>query len=379
MTRTRREFLAASLAATPMASALRVFAQEPRGRLLGTVPLGGRGAGNAPLETLIGSGLDARLVTDLSRLTPDTLITPNERFFIRTSTPRAVPNGPWQIRVAGGGQPPRRVALESLRDLVRPAGTHLLECSGNRDPANYGLMSAARWDGIPVKALLDRWGLPARTGRILIAGLDDTAVSRTSTAGASWIFTRDELDRAGAFFATAMNGVPLPPDHGFPVRLVMPGWYGCACIKWVNAVELVAEDAPATPQMREFAARTHQNGVPRLAREFMPATIDHAAMPVRVEKRLDEGRLIYRIVGVLWGGSRPTNALAIRFRPDQRFVRVDDCPLPESTTTWSLWSHTWRPDAPGRYQIVLRIDDSGVRTRRLDLYFYTREVEIDDV
>ena len=55
--------------------------------------------------------------------------------------------------------------------------------------------------------------------------------------------------------------------------------------------------------------------------------------------------------------SKATNALAIRFRPNQPFVSVDDCPLPLSTTTWSLWSHLWRPTEPGRYQIVLRVND----------------------
>jgi hypothetical protein len=81
----------------------------------------------------------------------------------------------------------------------------------------------------------------------------------------------------------------------------------------------------------------------------------------------------------MWGGERPTNALTIRFRHNQPFVPVTDCPLPASTETWSLWSHLWKPDSPGRYQIVLRTSDSTVRTRRLDIFAYTREVEIEDV
>jgi hypothetical protein len=146
----------------------------------------------------------------------------------------------------------------------------------------------------------------------------------------------------------------------------------------VNRVELLGEDAVATSQMREFAARTHQSGTPALAREFTPAVIDHAAMPVRIEKWVVDGRLVYRVVGIMWGGSKPTSALDIRFKADQPFVRVTDCPLPASTTTWSLWSHLWRPQTPGRYQMVLRIDEPGARTRRLDLYYYAREVDVDE-
>ena len=145
---------------------------------------------------------------------------------------------------------------------------------------------------------------------------------QTSVPGASWIFSRDDLQRA--LLALRMNGAPLPRDHGFPVRLIVPGWYGCACIKWVNRIELVPDDAPATSQMREFASRTHQPfdasrragsptaagpGPPQaLARDYLPAVIDTAAMPVRVEKWVASGHVFYRIVGITWG---------IRFPPSR--------------------------------------------------------------
>jgi hypothetical protein len=219
---------------------------------------------------------------------------------------------------------------------------------------------------------------------VLVSGFDDeTATPRTSVPGASWIFTVDQLERA--LLAVRMNGATLTRDHGFPVRLIVPGWYGCSCIKWVDRVDLVPDEAPATTQMQEFAARTHQDigllrtHTPPLARDFVPAVIDTAAMPVRVEKWIAGGRLEYRLVGILWGGSRPTNALSIRFKASQPWVLVDDCPLPASTLTWGLWSHTWRPAAPGRYQIVLKVNDPGIRTRRLDIFFYIREVQIDEV
>jgi DMSO/TMAO reductase YedYZ molybdopterin-dependent catalytic subunit len=201
--------------------------------------------------------------------------------------------------------------------------------------------------------------------------------------GASWIFSRDDLPRA--LLAMRMNGAPLPRDHGFPIRLIVPGWYGCACIKWVDRIDLVPDEAPATAQMQEFAARTHQDirrlrtSTPPLARDFIPAVIDTAAMPVRVEKWIAGGRVEYRITGIIWGGSTPTNALSIRFKTSQPWTPVDDCPMPASTLTWSLWSHTWRPDAPGRYQIVLKVTDPSIRTRRLDLFFYVREILIDEV
>jgi DMSO/TMAO reductase YedYZ molybdopterin-dependent catalytic subunit len=380
MATTRREFLTLAAAVTTLSSFPEARRTPIDGQLLGRVPLGRAGRQPPPLETVLGSGLNARLFTDLSRLKPTSLVTSNERFFVRTARPAALPpTRDWSIRVGGLVARPSAVLLTSLADVTRSVGTHFIECSGNADATNFGLMSEARWEGVPIAVFIDRVRPSPRGRHVLVSGVDDPDPTPTSLPGASWIFTRDDLERAGAFLATRMNGAPLPPDHGFPVRLVVPGWYGCVCIKWVNQIDFVDDDVMATSQMREFAARTHQEGSPALAREFTPALIDHAATPVRVEKWLTGRGLIYRIVGILWGGSRPTNALVIRFRRDEPFAPVDDCPRPDSTTRWTLWTHWWRPPAPGRYEIALRINDPTLRTRRLDRSFYAREVEIDEV
>ncbi len=314
-------------------------------------------------------------------MNPETLLTDSERFFIRTARPAAAERATaWSVRLSGFPDESASLSLEALRDLARPMGAHLLECSGNSDPENYGLMSAADWEGVPLPLVLERERALPKGTRVGVSGIDETALfSRTSEPGAAWIFSRDDLQSSGAFLATAMNGRPLGPHHGFPLRLVVPGWYACCSIKWVDRIELVPDDAPATPHMREFASRTDQAGAPALAREFEPAVIDHAAFPVRVEKWLVSGRLTYRVVGILWGGSRPTNDLLIGFRSDEPFVPVDDCPLPRTTATWTLWTHAWRPAQPGVYQIVLRLGDRAIRTRRLDRFYYARDVDIDEV
>ena len=377
MTRiTRREFLLDAA----LAPALARLQPPADGRLLGTVPFGAPGGRRTPLNQLLGSGLDARLFTDLTTLgNPQSgLITPNERFYVRTAAPgnlrprQQPPSLPGGTEVAGIDF----ARLERTPGPVR-VGPYLMECAGNSDPANFGLMSVATWTGFAMSSVIEQLAGDRAGRRILVSGTDPTGPSATSVHGASWIFSREDLERA--VLAVQMNDAPLPADHGSPARLIVPGWYGCACIKWVDRVEWVADDAPATSQMLEFAARTHQTPSAKAAREFVPATIDTAAMPVRVEKWRVDGRLEYRITGIIWGGSKPTNALSIRFKSGGPWARVEHCPLPTSTLTWSLWTHTWRPDAPGRYEIVLRVDDQSIRARRLDLFFYVREINIEEV
>ena len=254
-------------------------------------------------------------------------------------------------------------------------------------------MSVARWSGVPLERVLKRVSLRPRATRVLVSGFDEhSTLDPGSTPGASWIFGLDQIRESGAFLATEMNGAPLSLDHGHPLRLVVPGWYACTAIKWVNEIALVDDEAPATDHMREYAGRTHQDPAgprdrslvesgrrpegPPLARDFQPATIDPAAVPVRVEKLGARGGAVsYRIVGICWGGRESASALSIRLSPDQGFVRVAQIGS-AAGSPWNLWSHRFRPPAPGRYRIELAVGSPAVRTRRLDMGFYAREIEI---
>lgn len=337
------------------------------------------------MHTLLGAGLDARQFTDISTLDSTHLVTPSERFYIRTAHPPGLPDAEsWTIACGGLGQTEQPLAVTSLARDVRDVGIRVMECAGNADPANFGLLSAAEWTGVPLDAVLARLRRPPGARLIRMTGIDDEQMrSRTSNPGASWIFTPDELVRTGAFLALGMNGAPLSPDHGAPIRLVVPNYYGCSCIKWVSRLDWVADDEPSTVQMMEFSSRTHQAGVIRLARDYQPPVIELAATPIRVEQWLTSmngsERIVYRVVGIRWGGVAGRAPLTIRFKSGEPFVPVSDVPATDAPETWSLWSHEWVPTAPGRYQITLGVSDRTVSARRLGLYYYTREVELDRV
>jgi len=334
------------------------------------------------MHTLLGAGLDGRQFTDLSTLSSETLLTPTARFYIRTAAPSRLPEASrWLVTMGGGGRAEHALRLDELQAQARPMGVHLLECAGNNDPANFGLLSAAAWAGVPIGWVLDRFAADSQFRRVRVTGFDDEQPSTTSVPGAAWIFTREELEERGAFLATMMNGEPLTAHHGAPIRLVVPNYYGCSAIKWVTRIDAVSNDEPATTHMREFSTRTHQVGMPSLAREYEPPVIDLAATPVRVEEWAtsdDRGaeRRLYRVVGIRWGGSARRVMLTIRFSHREPFVPVDECADADSTPSWSLWSHVWTPSEPGRYQIALRATDRAIRTRRLDVYYYTREVDV---
>jgi DMSO/TMAO reductase YedYZ molybdopterin-dependent catalytic subunit len=355
--------------------------ERPIGELLGHIPLHGDRPRPTAYGTLVGGpGLDARLFTDLSALRPDRLVTPSAEVFVRTAASPQLPAGPWTIAARGFADADAHVTSDALARDARPMGVHLIECSGNANPDNFGLMSAAEWDGVPIAPLLRALGMPASGPSVLVSGFDDTTTpSQTSNAGASWVFPLEALERTGAFLAVRMNGEPLTPDHGAPVRLVVPGWYGCSWIKWVNELRVVGADEPTTLQMKEFSLRTHQGSIPTLARNYEPPIIDLAATPIRVEKRRVAGRLQYRIIGIVWGGDRAVDRLAIRFAAGEQPRPFTLCPSPQTHRTWSLWDYRWEPRSPGLYTIALTAVDSSIRTRRLDVSYYVRRVVIDEV
>jgi DMSO/TMAO reductase YedYZ molybdopterin-dependent catalytic subunit len=347
----------------------------PQGQYLELIEFVGEGL--IPMETPIGAGLDGRLYTDLSAVTPDHPTTPNEKFYLRTRASELLDDRkPWVIKVTGPLKRPMEITMPALRKMARPAGLHLMECSGNVRFAHFGMLSVADWAGVGVSEVLESARIDKAASRVLISGFDRYPIpSSTSEPGASWIFTVDNLNSSKAFFATEMNGLSLTKDHGAPVRLVVPGWYGCTCIKWVNEITLVGEDAAVTSQMQEFAVRTMQQGMPQLARDYHPAVIEQAAMPVRVEKCLVDGKINYRVHGIAWGGSRPVSGLEIRFNAAEDFIPVYDFKQ-TANDPWSFWTHSWTPKGPGAYSIQLRVKDGSVPARRLNAGYYVRSVKI---
>src|SRR5688572_28915687 len=165
------------------------------GTLVDTLPLSRSGAPVQPYGVKFGGrGLDARLVTDLSLLQPDRLVTPNALAFVRTECPSVVARhrGAWPIRT--GLREESSLTADDLLKSARPMGAHLFECAGNNNPANFGLISVAEWDGVPLTDVVSRLQPAAGATAVLVSGVDPDAPSATgSTAGASWVIPVSSL------------------------------------------------------------------------------------------------------------------------------------------------------------------------------------------
>jgi len=358
----------------------------PKSELLRILPMGGL-EDVAPLEVgkMVGSGLDGRRFLELESLTRSKLKTPADQFFVRTGAPQQLPSSDtWSIKVHGLVDQPVDVPLTELAQYQKSMGVHVMECSGNHPVTQYRLISAGDWQGIDVSHLLKRVKIDPRATRVLISGIDNHPVPiDTSVPGASWVFTFDQLKQSGAFFATALGSEPLEVDNGAPLRLIVPGWFGCCDIKWVNEIKLVDDSQPATPHMTEYANRTGQSAKHALARDYKSALMDLAALPIRVEHHRilgDGNKSFFRVVGIMWGGDSGavTDSLTIRCGQKGSFDPVRFM-TPPRATTWSLWQYDWHPQWPGTYLISLKFSDPTLNLRRMKNGYGNRAVAINRI
>ena len=179
---------------------------------------------------------------------------------IHYDVPAVEPDG-WRLTVGG-----LELSLDDLR--ARPAAEHTvtMECAGNgrarlepRPVSQPWLLEAvgtARWRGTPLAPLLEEAGVPDGTVEVLFTGLD-----RGIEGGDEQAFQRalplEEAMRDEVLLAYEMNGAPLPPQHGFPLRLVVPGWYGMTNVKWLSRIEFL--DEPFAGYQQSWSYRVRQS------------------------------------------------------------------------------------------------------------------------
>ncbi|WNV77649.1 molybdopterin-dependent oxidoreductase [Geodermatophilus sp. DSM 44513] len=322
----RRRFLALAGATTALAVLAGVggsllSGREALGRLRAAIrlPVPARQAGPVP------PGADL----EVPGLTP--LFTPNEEFYrIDTAlrVPVVEPDG-WRLEVRGMVDEPFTLTYAELMELPHVEADITLVCVSNE--VGGDLVGNARWQGVPLRTLLDRAGLQEGATQLVGRSVDGF------TAGFPVL---SALDLEEAMVAVAMNGEPLPAEHGFPARLVVPGLYGyVSATKWLSAIELTDWDVEGYWIPRGWA---REGPIKTQARIDVPrpgGTVAAGRQP---------------IAGVAWAPTRGIEGVE---------VRIDDGPWQSARLAerldvdcWRQWYLPW--DAtPGRHAITARATD----------------------
>lgn len=308
---------------------------EPGRRRLLLLGLGGLGV------VALGGGV-VKLLADLGRGRPQLArsygrlpseVTPNAEFYLvsKNVVDPAVKAEGWRLSVGGLVERPFELSYEELKALPAVEQYTTLECISNE--VGGDLISNALWKGVPLKALLEQAGLKDGVVDIVLRAADDYTDS----------IPLEKAMHPGTLVAWEMNGEPLPQRHGFPARLIVPGIYGMKNVKWLTAVEAVAEDYRGFWERQGWDDVATVKTMSRIDVPEMGSTLALGAVTVG---------------GIAFAGDRSVAAVEVSFDDGKTWQPAQVRPA-LGPYTWMLWTAEWQADRPGGRMIRVRARDGS--------------------
>ncbi|HSU02369.1 MAG TPA: sulfite oxidase [Nocardioides sp.] len=317
-----------------------------------------------------------------SSVDPRAYLTPQSQLFVRnhTRTPR-IARADYALRVYGDGLASARgegealtLTLDDLQRLPHHEHTAVLECTGNGRSLfrsqqgqtvsgtawTMGAVGTVRWTGVRLRDVLASVGLAPDAVSIQATGLDDPFVSGGTDHGRVRrpFPVAKALD--DAILAWGMNGEDLLPDHGYPLRLVLPGWVGIASIKWLGSLE-VSRSELTSPWNTTFYRMTG----PQWPADSPPLTLN----PVRSAWELARDAVLparpVTLTGRSWSGGGRIRAVSVSLDGGTSWRPAVLDRRSREDAGWTQWSVRWGNPRPGRHELLARATDEDGRTQPL--------------
>ena len=281
----------------------------------------------------------------------------------------------WRLELGGRVERPLTLSLEDLKGRPQRTLPVTMECAGNgrallegpRSPSQPWLLEAvgtAEWTGTPLALLLDEAGVLPGSEQVVFTGLDRGVQGEVEHDYARSL-PLDEARRDEVLLAHAVNGQPLPPQHGFPLRLVVPGWYGMTHVKWLRSIEVTDEPFAGWQQANAYRFRVSEEDVGRPVERIVPRSL---MVPPGIPEFLTRHRLVEAgpclLEGRAWSGRPPV--VRVEVSTDGGATWADaTLQAPVGDFAWRGWSYEWQA-APGEYALCSRATDSGGETQPLE-------------
>lgn len=309
------------------------------------------------------------LETDFSGIR--SLITPNESFYVRShfATPPELNPTSWKLTVEGAVERSLDWGLNDLAGLPQQTRVAVMECAGNGrvflTPAAGGVqwelggVGNAEWKGVRLSDVLAKAGVKGSAVEILFEGADKGGVANTPKPVEPITFARSlPLKKALAdevLLVTQMNGEPLPMSHGGPLRLLVPGYYGMASVKWLKRIVAIEKPFTGYFQTVDYAVWGKLGDEPVRQPLYEMTVKSEIARPV-VGETVASGKT-YKVAGMAWtGDAEVTN---VEFSPDGGRTWVPTKLTSEAKRfTWRSWECDWTPQQSGKQVLMSRATDS---------------------
>jgi DMSO/TMAO reductase YedYZ molybdopterin-dependent catalytic subunit len=293
--------------------------------------------------------------------TIDGPLTPRDRFFTTQhyGHPKVDP-ATFQLKVSGLVERPLSLSLDDLRRMRSVELVAGFECSGNRRPLQ-GLSSNGRWTGVPLRTVLDQARVRPEAREVVFFGADrgkEEVEFRAQKFELEQQFGRS-LPREKALSSEpllvyAMNDEPLTLHQGFPLRLLVPGWYGVANVKWLSEVHLQEDDYLGKYQARWY--RTLRGEMINGELKWTERAVTHMQLKSYIARVSKDGDR-YKVLGVALNDGTPLKSVEVRIDegPWQQ-AKLD--PATSGKYSWKLFTYTWTGATPGEHTLVSRVMDA---------------------
>ncbi len=305
-------------------------------------------------------------------------ITPTEHFFVRChSTIPEMDVKKWRLKLEGEVEKPLKL---SMRDLLKMESVTIpvtLECAGNgrafltpqMSGAQWerGAVSNAEWTGVRLTEVLRRAGLKDTALELIFEGADQGEIEDSPRPSGKIHYARSmPVEKAAddVLLAFKMNGEDLTPEHGAPVRVIVPGWYGMASVKWLTRI--IASALPFNGYYQTIDYAYWERG--RSAPTLVPITEMQVKAQIALPGFADAVRAgqTYHVTGAAWTTEADITKVEISMDGDNTWhnTRLLGKPV---RNAWRLWEYQWRvPAKPGKATLTVRATDSEGRTQPLE-------------
>ena len=290
-------------------------------------------------------------------------ITPTEQIFsVSHYGQPTVDLEKWNLELSGLVKKPKTFSLAEIKSRRRKSVIATLECSGNSSsPGFAGAIGNVKWTGTPLASLLKESGLNSRGIEVVFFGADEK-VEKIRDKDYSQNFARSlslaDAVRDDVLLAYEMNGEPLAAAHGAPLRLIVPGWFGIAWVKWLSRIELLDRRYMSKYMAREYVTiRGEEKDGKTIWRETSVGPIDVKSIVARAV-RLKNGDV--RVSGAAWTDGTPLQRVEIKI-DDGHWHSVQIDRKQHEPHAWSFWNFIWKIPAPGEHTLVSRATDSAGR------------------
>ena len=295
--------------------------------------------------------------------------TPVDLFYVRNhfDVPD-IDSDDYTIKINGAVTRSFEFSLDQLYEYPEQNLTVVMECAGNGrssmrpvikgTPWNLGAISQAEFTGTPLHNILDKSLLSEQVQEIRFTGADRGKIHSGETENYIRSLPVEIANHPDTMVVWKMNGQDLPPQHGYPLRLIVPGWYGMASVKWLYEITAISQPFNGFFQSQEYVY-IGEEGTP----DHTPVT----NMRVRsIFTEPDDGAKIsddnIHVTGIAWSGEGNVQKVEISFNGGDNWLPSNLHPSP---TTYGItrWEFDWHPDRAGRHSIIAQATNSSGNTQ----------------